>query len=463
MAIARPLAQHVAGLDWKQIPSDVQVRAAELVLDLWGNMVRARHDAHSTPAIVATLHDLGLADGRASVVSDPDGYAPYGAALLNGATAHSLDFDDTHAPGSIHPGATVIPAALAAAEMSGADGSTFLTAIVAGYDVTCRLSMALGPSKQYARGFHPTATCGVYGAAAAAGRVFGLSPDQITSAFGLAGSQAAGSLQFLANGGWNKRWQAGASAANGLAAALAAKNGFLGAAEPFTGRHGMFAGYTDDGDPAIAAKDLGSRFDLIETGMKPYPSCRYTHAALDGVRELVAKHGLKADDIRAIRIGLPRTGIAITAVPQDVKRRARTVVDGQFSMHFVAAVGVLAGGLAWDDYAHWLSNPDVDALCDRIDVWNDPKVEAAYPEQMAGSVEIRTAAGTLSTFVGVPSGEPGRFPDRAGQRDKFSGLVAPYLDRADVDKLADAIMDLGAAKDIAPLFALSQPRRRAAA
>ena len=170
---------------------------------------------------------------------DPARWTPAGAAFLNGALAHSLDFDDTHAAGSLHPGAPVIPAALAAGEMVGASGADVLAGIVAGYEVTCRVALALPAGAHYDRGFHPTATCGAFGAAAAAGRVFGLDADGIAGALGTVLSQAAGSLQFLANGAWTKRFQVGWAAMNGLVAATLVREGFKGAAEALEGKHGF--------------------------------------------------------------------------------------------------------------------------------------------------------------------------------------------------------------------------------
>jgi len=172
----------------------------------------------STETAVITLHRAD-GTGDATVFGDSKTYTPAVAALLNGALGHSLDFDDTHADSSLHPSAPVVPAAFAVGEMVGASGREVLTAIVAGYEVCCRLGNALDPTSHYARGFHPTATAGTYGAAAAAAKLFGLSKDQIIAAFGVSGSQAAGSLQFLVNGAWNKRYQVGAAAMNGVIAA----------------------------------------------------------------------------------------------------------------------------------------------------------------------------------------------------------------------------------------------------
>ncbi len=174
MGITTQLAQFTADIRLDRLPPDVVRRSRFLVLDLVGNIVRARHDAESTPSFVAAARAMGMAAGNSGVFGDAARYTPAGAAFLNGALAHSLDFDDTHAAGSLHPGAPVIPAALAAGEMVGASGADVLAAIVAGYEVTCRVALALPAGEHYDRGFHPTATCGAFGAAAAAARVFGL-------------------------------------------------------------------------------------------------------------------------------------------------------------------------------------------------------------------------------------------------------------------------------------------------
>ena len=197
IAVTRELSEFTAGLEFDTLPDAVVERTRLLALDHVGIALRARHAAALNDAMSATLGKLGLGAGNASVIGDEAGYAPPAAALYNGNLAHSLDFDDTHARGSIHPSAPIVPAAFAAAEMAGADGRDLVAAIVAGYEVQIRLSIALKPSDHYARGFHPTATCGVFGAAAAAARVFGLSAQQVASAFGLCGSQDACALSHL--------------------------------------------------------------------------------------------------------------------------------------------------------------------------------------------------------------------------------------------------------------------------
>src|SRR6201992_1412903 len=159
MGVTAALSAFTADLRLTALPPEVVTRARFLVLDLVGNIVRARHDAESTAAFLGATRAMGMAAGNSGVFGDAARYTPAGAAFLNGSLAHSLDFDDTHAAGSLHPGAPVIPAALAAGEMVGASGADVLAAIVAGHVITCRVALALPAGEHYDRGFHPTATC----------------------------------------------------------------------------------------------------------------------------------------------------------------------------------------------------------------------------------------------------------------------------------------------------------------
>ncbi|WP_029005852.1 MmgE/PrpD family protein [Azorhizobium doebereinerae] len=451
----RTLAAFAASLAFEHLPPEVVARAERLVLDYLGNIVRGGAEADSSAPLRQTLARLGLdGPGAATVAGSGRTYAPPVAALLNGVYGHSLDFDDTHAASSLHPSAPVVSAALAAAEMTGADTRTFLAAVVAGYEVCCRLGLAVDPTAHYARGFHPTATTGVFAAAAAAGRIFGLDADRMVTAFGIAGSQAAGSLQFLANGAWTKRYQVGAAAMNGLVAASLALDGFKGSIEALEGTHGFFQGYSGAPRPEEAVKGLGQHWETLEIALKPYPSCRYTHAALDGLLALRAELGLKAEDIRAVTVGLHPNGITLTGAPLADKRRARTVVDGQFSMPFTAAVALDQGSFGWDDYRR-LGDPGLDALADRIDVVRDPSLEGlAHP--FGATLKLSFAGGEVERRIPDPSGEPHLFPNDAGLKAKFLTLAEPILG-TEAAALAEATLALSQARPVADWSRLARP------
>ncbi len=454
--ITAELAAFAAGIALDRLPAEVVDRARFLLLDLVGNIVRARHDAESTASFLAAVRAMGMTGGSAGVFGDAGRYTPAGAAFLNGALAHSLDFDDTHAAGSLHPGAPVIPAALAAGEMAGASGAEVLAAIIAGYEITCRMALALPAKDHYDRGFHPTATCGAFGAAGAAARVFRLPAGQVAGALGTVLSQCAGSLQFLVNGAWTKRFQVGWAACNGLMAATLVREGFKGAAEAIEGRHGFLHAYAPDPRPERAVQGLGAEFELMATAVKPYPSCRYGHAGIDAAIALRAEHGLAPEEIEAVVLGLPRAGILLIGEPADKKADPRNVVDGQFSGPYVIACALATGRMGWDDY-RLLHDPTVRSLMLKVRCVFDPEIEAEFPANMSGKLTVRARGQSLSRKVVVPKGEPANFLTEQELRAKFSGLTEAVLGADRADRLADAVLALNRTPEIAVVMRLSTP------
>jgi len=455
--LTRTLSGFAAALSCEELPVEVQSRAKQLIFDMTGVALRSRHDAESTPSLITTVEKLGLAGGACSVIGDRRGYSPPAAALINGTLAHSLDFDDTHAAGSLHPSAPIVPAAFAAAEMAGASGRDVIAAIVAGYEIQIRLSLALGPSDHYNRGFHPTATCGIFGAVAAAGRVFGFDAETIASGFGIALSQAAGSMQFLHEGGWTKRSHVGQAAMNGLMAATLAGEGFRGAVDPLEGKAGFLNAYAPNPDPAKAVAGLRDHWETLAIAVKPYPSCRYSHAPLDAIRQLMSDHDISVDEIESVRVGVSQTAWNIIGGPEDLKHNPKSVVDGQFSMPFCAAVVLREGNMVWDDYARHITDPDTLALCRKVTTVVGERAEAAFPDNMAGGVEITTARGMFDAFIEEPKGEPGNFVSDEELRAKFDGLVGPYLDAEQIEALAAGLLNLDQVDNITDLLAHSRP------
>ena len=454
MAVTSELAGFAARIDYANLPVEVAARVRLLVLDLLGNIVRARHDAESTPSLLAAARTLGLAAGNNVVFGDTARYTPAGAALLNAALGHSLDFDDTHAAGSLHPGCPVIPAAIAAGEMAGASGADVLAAIVAGYEVICRIALALPAGDHYARGFHPTATCGAFGAAAAAARAFGLPAAGIESALGIALSQASGSLQFLANGAWTKRFQVGWASMAGLTAAILAREGFKGAAAPLEGKHGFLNAYAPSPDPARAVVALGSAWELMRTAIKPYPSCRYGHAGIDAAIAFHRETGINPARIEHVTYGTSAAGMTLIGDPLTQRQNPQNVVDGQFSGPFVIASGLIYGEMGWDSYGKLQAEP-IRALLPRIVCERDADAQAAFPDNMAGKLTVVAEGQRWERFVAVPRGEPDNFMTDAEVRAKFAGLAGPVLGDDRADRLANAVLSLDRSPNLGPLTRLA--------
>ncbi|MEI7712571.1 MAG: MmgE/PrpD family protein [Rhodospirillales bacterium] len=454
MGVTAVLSDFCANIRLEKLPPEVVNRARFLVLDLIGNIVRARHDAESTDSFVNTVRAMGMANGNFGVFGDSARYTPTGAAFLNGALAHSLDFDDTHAAGSLHPGAPVIPAALAAGEMVGASGADVLAGIIAGYEVTCRVALALPAGEHYDRGFHPTATCGAFGAAAAAARVFGLDADGVAGAMGAVLSQAAGSLQFLANGAWTKRSQVGWAAVNGLMAATLVREGFKGASEALEGKHGFMRAYAPNPTPERAIQDLGTVFELMNTAVKPYPSCRYGHAGIDAALALRAANDLLPEEITAIRLGLPKSGMLLVGAPAEKKANPLNVVDGQFSGPFVISAALATGAMGWDSYK-LLNDPTIRALLPKVTSAFDPEIEAEFPTNMSGKLTIEARGQIFEQKVVVPKGEPSNFLTENELKAKFRGLTDAILGEERAGKLADAVLGIDRSNDISGLARLA--------
>ena len=384
-------------------------------------------------------------DSAATLLPSGRQLTPADAAFANGTFAHSLDFDDTHLASSLHPAAPTIAAALAAAEAADTDIEQFYDAIAAGYDVACTVGELVGPDAHYARGFHITATCGTFGAVAAAGVASGLTETELRDAFGIAGSQAAGSIQFLENGGWNKRLHPGLAARRGIEATTLAAAGVVGAEAPIDGEYGFLAGYTPDPDHG-AIDRLETRDAVAETGLKPYPCCRYLHAAIDGLRELAP--AVEPSAVSGVQIAIPSPGVRLTGDPIEAKRRPQSFVDCQFSAPFVAALTLETGtadattflravGQAGDP-PRW-ETTTTRRLMDATSVTTDETIERRFPEAWGARVSVQADGETHSTTVRVPSGEPEAPLTDDEVRKKTTGLLRDT--GVDPDQLSETILE----------------------
>ena len=443
-------------LRYEDLPHDVIKRTKLLILDTVGIIIRARHDAESTSSLVSAIERLEMSNGSCQVFSDNKSYSPSAAALLNGTLAHSLDFDDTHAEASLHSSAPILAAALAAAEMNKSSGQQLITACVVGYEIQIRLGLAGGSSAHYKKGFHPSATCGIFGATAAAGYLMGLNKDQYISAFGIALSQSAGSMQFLIDGAWTKRSHVGQAAQNGLSCAIMAAEGFKGPSKAFEGQWGYFQSYASGGDMEKAIDGLGKKFETLNLGVKPYPSCRYSHAAIDGIIELKNELGFSTAELDDIDIGLSETALNIIGYPLSDKQNPKSVVDGQFSMPFCAAVTVKSGGLKWDDYKNHLNDSDTLSLCNKIKVSPDKDAEECCPEYMSAKVKVVVKGKKYEKFVKIPKGEPENFMEDSEFISKFRSLTEPYLSNERIDQLTGSMLKLDQSNNINSIFEFSQ-------
>jgi 2-methylcitrate dehydratase PrpD len=403
----RELVSFLHPLQASDLPAEVIDRARYFLLDYFACSIRGSRE-ESSAAVQRMIQRMG-ANGCATVIGTRIRTIPGLAAMANGAAAHGIEQDDTHSGGSIHLGATMYSAALALAEtMPETSSETFLTAVVAGFEAAARIAMAVQPKEHYALGFHMTPTCGVFGAAITSAKLLGLTMEQTLAAVGIAGSMAAGSMEFLADGAWTKRIHPGLAAQNGIHAALLAAEGFTGPLRILEGRDGFLHGYSRNPIAERLTDALGQSFEILYTAVKPHACCRYMQGPIDAILAIMREHNLDASQIRRIQVAVLEAGWAIVAEPRARKYNPESVVDAQFSMPFGAAVAAIDGTAGLAQFTiEKARSPKVRELMDKVVLVKDPRIEETFPQEWPARVVIELEDGQrYEKFIRYPKGDP---------------------------------------------------------
>ncbi|MEI2616189.1 MAG: MmgE/PrpD family protein [Thermomicrobiales bacterium] len=439
------LAEFTAGLQFADLPGAVVRRAEDLFLD-WLASTLAGRGARPVRALERFAEQMGPADGPSELLTSRRRTSPLFAALVNGAASHVVEQDDVHNGSVFHPGAVVFPPVLAMAQQTGASGRDLIVAAVAGYEAGIRVGELLGRSHYTI--FHTTGTAGTVAAAAGVARLLGLDAEQTLHAYGSAGTQAAGLWEFLRDAADSKQLHTAKASADGLLAACVARDGLTGARRILEGPQGMAAGMSQDADPSRLTDGLGTRWALLETSFKYHASCRHTHPAADALLALMRDEGLRADDIAHVRARVHQGAIDVLGPVVD----PRTIHQSKFSMGFVLAVAATRGHASVTDFTEAaLADPAVRAFHDRVEMALDPEIDAAYPRQWIGLVEVETTDGrTLVSRVDVPKGDPGN-PLTRGELEDKARLLAGYdhgATEAEIDAIVARVWRLADEPDV---------------
>lgn len=440
--IAVSLADFASALTFDDLPAPVVERAKLHILDALGIALAASRYDYSHKTLTAIR---GLAgEGEFPIVGMAAGLPYRDAAVMNGFLIHSLDYDDTHVAGVIHATASAVPVLLAAGQRHGASGKAALAAYVAAIETSARIGMA-AKGGFHKKGFHPTGLVGAFGAAIAAGRLSGLTASQIAHAQGVVYSMAAGNLEFLEEGAWTKRLHPGWAAASGITAAALAQQGFAGPSAPYEGRFGLYATCTGDDTPIdvdLATHDLGSDWEMLRVGIKPYPACHLTHACADAARALVAEHGLTPERIERITARVAGDCMPVVCEPLAEKQRPQSGYEAQFSLPYVVASAILRDGLTLGDLeADAYADGRALALCDKVIC--EPMAGSSYPTYFSGEVEILTSDGeTLTHREQVNRGADERPLSAEEIIGKYRDNAALALSSERVEQALEAVMGL---------------------
>ncbi|EGP43847.1 MmgE/PrpD family protein [Achromobacter insuavis] len=442
------LAAFAANLRFEDIPAPVLRRAEDLLLDCLASIL-AGASARPVLAIDRYAAAMGPADGPSEILINRRRTSPVFAAMVNAAAAHVVEQDDVHNGSVFHPAAVVFPPVLAVAQALGRSGRDLLVAAVAGYEVGIRVGEFLGRS--HYKIFHTTGTAGTLAAAAATGRLLGLSPAAMLDAFGSAGTQAAGLWEFLRDAADSKQLHTARAAANGIAAAYLAQEGFTGARHILEGPQGMAAGMSSDADPARLTDRLGTRWALAETSFKFHASCRHTHPAADALQQVLREHKLAEGDIERVVAHVHQGALDVLGPVVD----PRTVHQSKFSMGTVLGLIARQGRAGLPEFDAALDDPAVADFRGRVTMELDPEVDGAYPQRWIGKVTVHTRDGrVLHGRVDEPKGDPGNTlsRDEIEAKTLSLGRYADAATEAELRGLIGAIWNLERADKVGALL-----------
>jgi len=423
--ISEELARFVGAFSADTIPATVTARAKHLILDAVGiALASTSYDfAHRAMTAIAGL----AGTGNFPIVGMPARLPLRDAALMNGILIHGLDFDDTHSGGVIHATSSILPTVLAVGSQQRAGGRDMLSAYVLGVEIAARLgAVAKGAFHQV--GFHPTGLIGAFACALAAGRLMGLGEKQLIMAQGLTLSAGSGSLEFLEDGAWNKRFHPGWAAVAGITAAALAQRGFVGVKRAYEGRFGLYASHLqthfDPANLALATAGLGQTWELLQVAVKPYPACHFVHACIDAAVTLTREHKLEASEIEHVRALVPAEVVKTVCEPAANKRRPANSYDAQFSIPYTIAAALRRGQFTLDELEDdALGDHDIRALADRVEYEIDPTT--TFPRHYTGEVIITLRGGrTLGHREAVNRGNGERPLSEAEIIEKFRSNAA---------------------------------------
>jgi 2-methylcitrate dehydratase PrpD len=456
----RILAQHISKVAFRDIPVSSIVKAKECLLDTLGCAFGAIAD-ETNQSIFKQVRKISCAnETRESNNSYPTIWGTsqrmplLHTVLYNGTLAHTLEFDDVHRRSKVHAGSVVIPASLAMGERLGSSGKDVLRAVVLGYEVAHRIGFAIGVLQHRSRGWHATSTIGCFGAATAAGVLLCLNPDELTSALGLAGTQAGGLWAFLADGAGNKRLNAGMASYNGTLAAVLAQAGLIGPSKILEAEDGgLFPAMSEDYDFETVSKNWGKEYMIEGISIKPFSCCRSTHPIITALLDLRGEYSLNLAKVKNVEIDT----YAVAQKQCDISSWPETSDGARMNMRYIVAVTLSYGqALASQFKMDRIMNKKLQALAPPVKMRSVPEFNKKYPEEWGCRVRLHLDNGKmLEKTVKFPLGDPENPLSYDDLLEKFLSLADGVMLRDQANILAERIHDLDQIENIRDLFYIS--------
>jgi 2-methylcitrate dehydratase PrpD len=437
MSATDELIAFVQDVALESLPAEVIAQAKRCVLDLLG--VALAGSGTDMAQASTRLAFTQFAPGNATVIGAGTKLAEVGATWVNGICASALDLDDGHRLAMGHPGAAVIPTALAIAETTGASGADLLAAVVAGYEMAVRVSVARVP--RYKEHHYSTGIWGVLGSVAVAGKLLELDEPTFHHAFGIAIAHGPFPPRsgFLLDSmikeviGW--------AGVVGCSSAFLAREGYTGPANGLD-RAGRY-------DPAQLVADLGDPYAIEKTYFKPYASCRWSHPPIDGVLQLAAEQGLRPEEMEEIHIGgFQQITLLDECAPA-------STVAAQYSVPFSIALALTYGGIGPQELTTAnLENEELLALARKVTLSVEPELDQLFPEKTVTRTTIRTGRGAFERVVEYPRGNPENPLSDAELGEKFAWLATDVVGEERCARLGEMIDHLEDLDQVSRLTAL---------
>ena len=449
---AETLAAFTADLAPARVPRSVGAQALRLLLDTVGVTLAAAGEdfAKSVQAVARTLGG----PPEASLWGSREQVGMAAAVLANGTLAHGLDYDDTLEDAIVHTGSCCVTAALAAGEARHASGAEVLAAIVASVEVMAAVG-SVAPGAFHRRGFHPTALCGSFGAAAAAGRLLGLTRAELVTAFGLCGSQASGIIEYLADGTWTKRLHAGWAAHAGVVAALLAQAGFTSPRTVFEGTHGFYQAFAgaapDPGRLTALGAAVGHEWAIERLMFKAYPCGSINQPYMDCAARIRTRPEFDPAAVRDIVCRTAEGPVHRLWEPIAEKRRPTTPYGAKFSLPYCIALVLVDGAAGVEGFSEECTrDPRILGVAEKVRYVLDPTLP--YPKRFTGHVRVELQDGrVLEETQDAPRGGPEHPLPPEELRAKFRANAVRALPAAQVDWLLARLLAIDRATDVAPI------------
>ena len=441
--VTAEIARRAAALGWTDLPDDLVERTKQCLIDWFAVTVAGAQEELTEILVLEALEDG--ARGPASLVGRSETVLPSTAALVNGAASHALDYDDVNFSMGGHPTVTVVPALLALGEQNRASGRLFIESFVAGHGTSGRVGRFVAPT-HYQKGFHVTGTVGSFAATAAAGRMLGLTDEQLAVAFGIAATQAAGLKSNF--GTMCKPLHAGTASEHGLRAARLAARGFTARSDSLECDQGFGSSQSDHVHPDAALGEPPQGWHLRNNLFKYHAACYLTHAPIECAREIRLKSNFPPERVRKIMLRIDSGADKVCNIPHPT-----TGLEAKFSLRQTVAMALTGvDTAALDAYNEAVTQePRIKALRDKMSIEFQPGWSHSLAEMAIQLDDGTTIEATHDS--GIPWADVGR--QRQALETKFDSLVTPVLGAAGASRLHDAIDRLEEMADVGDLVRAS--------